>query len=43
MDLSNVVLNIDFGKGAAKISEVKVESGKNYLSTQKRSAVYSYN
>ena len=28
MDLSNEVLNIDFGQGAAKISEVKVGGRK---------------
>ena len=30
-DLSNEVLNIDFGQGAAKISEVKVGGQKTYL------------
>ena len=34
MDLSIEVLNIDFGQGAAKISEVKVGVGKKYLLTQ---------
>ena len=29
VDLSNEVLNIDFGQGAAKISEVKVGGKKN--------------
>ena len=33
VDLSNEVLNIDFGQGAAKISEVKVGSQKKYLPT----------
>ena len=33
MDLSNEVLNIDFDKGAAKISEVKVGGLKKYLPT----------
>ena len=31
MDLSNEVLNIDFGLGAAKISEVKVGGQEKYL------------
>ena len=31
MDLSNEVLNIDFGQGAAKIPEVKVGVWKKYL------------
>ena len=31
IDLSNEVLNIDFGQGAAKISEVKVGGRKKYL------------
>ena len=31
IDLSNEVLNIDFGQGAAKISEVKVGGKKKYL------------
>ena len=31
MDLSYEVLNVDFGQGAAKISEVKVEGRKKYL------------
>ena len=31
MDLLNEVLNIDFGQGAAKISEVKVGGRKKYL------------
>ena len=31
VDLSNEVLNIDFGQGAAKISEVKVGGRKKYL------------
>ena len=34
MDLSNEVLNIDFGQGAAKISEVKVGRRKKYLPTR---------
>ena len=34
IDLSNDVLNIDFGLGDAKISEVKVGVGKKYLPTQ---------
>ena len=29
IDLSNEVLNIDFGQGAAKISEVKIGGQKN--------------
>ena len=29
MDLSNEVLNIDFGQGATKISDVKVGGQKN--------------
>ena len=33
IDLSNEVLNIDFGQGAAKISEVKVGGQKKYLPT----------
>ena len=32
MDLSNKVLNIDFGQGAAKISEVKVGGQRKYIS-----------
>ena len=28
LDLSNEVVNIDFGQGSAKISEVKVEDQK---------------
>ena len=32
-DLSIEVLNIDFGQGAAKISEVKVGVRKKYLPT----------
>ena len=31
MDLSNEILNIDFGQGAAKISEVKVGGQKKSL------------
>ena len=31
MDLSNEVLNIDFGQEAAKIQEVKVGGQKKYL------------
>ena len=31
VDLSNEVLNIDFGQGAEKISEVKVGGLKKYL------------
>ena len=31
MDLSNEVLNIDFGQGAAKISEVKVGGKKKKI------------
>ena len=31
MDLSKEVLNIDFGRGAAKVSEVKVGGQKKYL------------
>ena len=31
---SNEVLNIDFGQGAAKISEVKVGGRKKYLPTR---------
>ena len=31
MDLSNDVLNIDFGQEAAKIQEVKVERSISYL------------
>ena len=31
MDLSNEVLYIDFGRGATKKSEVKVEGRKKYL------------
>ena len=31
MDLSNEVVTIEFGKEAAKISEVKVGSQKKYL------------
>ena len=34
VDLLNEVLNIDFGQGAAKISEVKVGGQKKYLPTQ---------
>ena len=34
MDLSNEVINIDFGQGAAKISEVKVGVWKKYLPTR---------
>ena len=34
MDLSNEVLNIDFGQGATKISEVKVGGKKNFSPTQ---------
>ena len=34
IDLSNEVLNIDFGQGAAKIPEVKVGVQKKYLPTQ---------
>ena len=34
MDLSNEVLNIDFGQGAAKLSEVKVGGRKKYLPTR---------
>ena len=34
IDLSNEVLNIDFGQEAAKISEVKVGVRKKYLPTQ---------
>ena len=30
MDISNEVLNIDFGQGAAKISEVKVGDQRKY-------------
>ena len=35
MDLSNEVLNIDFGQGAAEISEVKVGGQKKYLPTRR--------
>ena len=31
MDLSYEVLNVDFGQGAAKISEVKAGGQKKYL------------
>ena len=31
IDLSNEVLNIDFGQGAAKISEVKLGGRKKHL------------
>ena len=31
IDLSNEILNIDFGQGAAKIPEVKVGDWKKYL------------
>ena len=31
IDLSNEILNINFGQGAAKISEVKVRGRKKYL------------
>ena len=34
IDLSNEVLNIDFGQGASKISEVKVGVRKKYLPTR---------
>ena len=34
LDLLNEVLKIQFGQGAAKISEVKVRGRKNYLPTQ---------
>ena len=34
IDLSNEVLNIDFGRGAAKIPEVKSGVRKKYLSTR---------
>ena len=34
VDLSNEVLNIDFGQGPAKISEVKVGRRKKYLPTR---------
>ena len=34
IELSNEVLNIDFGQGAAKIPEVKVGVLKKYLPTQ---------
>ena len=34
MDLSKEVLNIDFGQGAAKVSEVKVGVQKKYLPTR---------
>ena len=31
VDLSNEILNIDFGQGGAKISDVKVGGRKKYL------------
>ena len=34
IDLSNEVLNIDFGEGAAMIPEVKVRVWKKYLPTR---------
>ena len=34
MDLSNEELKIDFGQGAAKISDVKVGGRKKYLPTR---------
>ena len=34
IDLSNEVLNIDFGQGAAKVPEVKVGVPKKYLPTR---------
>jgi len=34
IDLTNEVLNTDFGQGAAKISKVKVGGRKKYLPTQ---------
>ena len=34
IDLSNEVLNVDFGQEAEKISEVKVGGGKKYLKAQ---------
>ena len=34
IDLSNEILNIDFGQGAAKISEVKVGGRKTYQPTR---------
>ena len=34
IDLSNEVLNIDFGQGAAKISEVNVGVRKRFLPTR---------
>ena len=34
IDPSNWVLNIDFGQGATKLSEVKVEGRKKYLPTR---------
>ena len=34
IDLSNEVLNFDFGQGAAKISEVKVGGRGKYLLTR---------
>ena len=33
IDLSNEILNFDFGQGAAKISKVKVGVGKKHLPT----------
>ena len=34
MDLSNEILNIDFGQGTAKMSEVKAGVRKKYLPTR---------
>ena len=34
VDLSNEVLNIDFGQGAAKISKVKVRGQKKLLTAR---------
>ena len=34
IDLSNEVLNIDFGQGAAKMPEVKAGVGKKYQPTR---------
>ena len=34
IDLSNEVINFDFGQGAAKISKVKVGGRKKYLPTR---------
>ena len=36
MDILNEALNIDFGQGAAKISEVKVEGPKKISARQAR-------